>query len=232
MLQLHRTLFDSENVRLFAIACGISLAVFTSTTAYHVVFAQETESLSVTVNSTLTFTATTNNFANITPGTPQFATSTLDVSTNNTAGWNMTFYGVDQGPANTVLDLSTDAAVGINDQLEWIPGAATTSAGNAVRIASLDSSGDVLAFRVMTASGSIPFRASSWWGSADSYVDSATTLWAGIASSTNLRQIGNAGAGSYSSSAHLSTVLYYLDVPATQQTGTYTGDVVYTATAN
>lgn len=231
MSQLHRVLFDSENVRLFAVACGISLAVFMSATAYHVVFA-ETESLSVTVNSTLTFSATTNNFANITPGTAQFATSTLDTSTNNTAGWNVTFYGTDQGPADTVLDLSTDAAVGITDQLEWINGAATTSAGNAVRIASLDSSGDVLAFRVMTASGSVPFRASTWWGTTDSYTDAATTLWAGIASSTNLRQIGNAGAGSYSGSAHLNTVLYYLDVPATQQTGTYTGDVVYTATAN
>jgi hypothetical protein len=224
-------LFSKENTQLFAIACAISMATFLFSTAYHVVFA-ETESLSVTINSTLTFSATTDAFANLTPGSAKFATTTLNVATNNTAGWNMTLYGVDQSPSDTVLDLSTDAAVGITDQAEWIPGAATTSAGNAVRIGSLDNSGDVLAFRVMTASGSAPFRSTTWWGTADNYTDSASTLWAGIASSTNLRQIGNAGAGSYSSSQHLSTVIYYLDVAATQQTGSYSGDLVYTATAN
>lgn len=221
---------SKDSFRSLALALIVSIAVFSLGVAEHA--RGEAVNLQVIVNSALTFTTTTDNFPNVSPGTPVFATTTLNVSTNNTAGWNVTLYGDDQSPSDTVMDLTTDAAVGITDQAEWINAAATTSAGNAVRISSLDNSADVLAFRVMTASGSTPFRASSWWGSADNYTDNASTLWAGISSSTVQRRIGNAGAGSYSASAHLNTVLYFLDVPATQQTGTYTGGLTYTATAN
>ena len=95
-------------------------------------------------------------------------------------------------------------------------------------------SSNVLAFRVMTASSSNgqPFISTSWWGSADNYTDNASTLWAGIASATVQRQIGNAGAGSYSPSAHLNTVVYYLNVSASQPTGTYQAPITYTATGN
>ena len=219
-----------DSLRSLALALVVALSVFSLGIAEHAY--GEAVTLQVVVNSSLTFTSSTNNFPNITPGTAVFATTTLATATNNAAGWNVTLYGDDQATADTVMDLSTDAAVGITDQAEWIPGAATTSAGNAVRSGSFDSSGDVLAFRVMAASGSTPFRAGTWWGTTDNYTDTATTLWAGISSSTVQRQIGNAGSGSYSSSTHLNTVLYYLDVPATQQTGTYTGGLTYTATAN
>ncbi|MBI2100861.1 MAG: hypothetical protein HYT47_02475 [Candidatus Vogelbacteria bacterium] len=149
----------------------------------------EAEILTVTVSTTLSFSASTDNFGSLSAGTAKFATTTLNVNTNNTAG-------------------------------------------NAVRISALDNSGDVLAFRVMTASGSVPFRAATWWGSADNYADSVSTLWAGVASSTIQRQVGNAGTGSYSASDHLNTVLYYLDVPATQQSGAYSCPLTFTATAN
>ncbi len=192
----------------------------------------EAVSLTVTVQTALSFTTSSDYFGNFTPGTAKFATTTLSVTTNNVAGWNIILSGDDQSPTNTVCDLNSDASVGLTDQLEWIAGAATTSAGNAVRIATLDSSADVLAFRVMTASGSVPFRAGTWWGTTDDYADAATTLWAGIASSTGSRQIGNAGTGSYSASTHLNTVLYYLDAPSTQQSGAYTCPLTYTATGN
>lgn len=218
------------SLKSLSLALVVSLAVFSLGVADHA--RGEAVNLQVVVNSTLTFTTTTDNFPNITPGTPVFATTTLAVATNNATGWNVTLYGDDQSPSDTVMDLNTDAAVGITDQAEWINAAATTSAGNAVRIGSFDNSGDVLAFRVMAASGSTPFRAGSWWGTVDAYTDNASTLWAGISSSTIQRRIGNAGAGSYQASTHLNTVLYYLDVPATQQTGTYTGGLTYTATAN
>jgi len=191
--------------------------------------------LQVAVQSSLTFAVSNNTtFPNLTPGTAVFATTTLSMITNNAAGWNVSLEGDSQSPTDTVMDLSSDASVGITDQLEWINGAATTSAGNAVRIGSLDNTGDVLAFRVMTASSTngVPFLASSWWGTTDVYTDSATTLWAGIASTTVKRQIGNAGTGSYSASEHLNTVLYYVDVGSSQQTGTYDGALTYTATAN
>lgn len=224
----HYTL--KNNIRTLFVAFLASCLIFSGVLVQYAY--GEAVTLTVTVTSSLTFTTTSNNFGSLTAGTARFATTTLSVSTNNVAGWNVTLYGDDQSPTNTVCDLDSDASVGITDQAEWAPGAATTTAGNAVRISSFDSSGDVLALRVMTASGSVPFRASSWWGTTDAYADSATSLWAGIASSTVQRQIGNAGTGSYSASAHLSTVLYYLDVPGTQQAGAYSCPLTFTATAN
>ena len=87
-------------------------------------------------------------------------------------------------------------------------------------MSSLTNSGNVLAFRAATSStnGGV-FAASSWWGSADNYLtDNASTLYAGIASSTVLRMIGNAGAGSYTAVAHVNDVQYYLKVAPAQMT--------------
>ncbi len=188
----------------------------------------------------LTFTVTTDNFGNITAGSQaHFATSTLNVNTDNSSGWNITLYGHNQGSdsASTTMYLTgPDYNINFTDQKEWIPGSATSThvGATSVRIGSFDNSQDVMAFRVMTASSTNGgcFYAPTWWGSADHYTDNANTLWAGIASSTVGRQIGNAGLGSYSASDHLNTVLYYLKVPSTQQSGNYTGDLTFTATTN
>ena len=195
--------------------------------------------LSVTVQTSLTFTTTNQGFAssgtNLTPGTPLMGTTTLSTLTNDANGWNVILSGDNKTTTNNNLQRSGDTTVQIPDQTEWIPGAATTSVGNAVRIGSLGNSGDELAFRVMTASSTngVPFTASTWWGTTDSYsTDAATTLYAGISSSTVSRQIGSAGAGSYSTSAHLNDVQYYLNVAATQKTGVYTAPITYTATGN
>lgn len=182
---------------------------------------------------TLTFTTSSNQFATLTPGTYKIATTTLSVTTNDVAGWNVTLSGDDVTipGGNTACDLDSDATVGITDQAQWVNGAATTTTGNAVVRASLDSSGDVLAFRVMTASSTngVAFLAPSWWGATDA---DGTAKWAGVASSTVARQIGNAGTGSYSATAHLNTVQYYLDVAASQQQGAYTCPLTFTATGN
>ncbi len=189
----------------------------------------EAVTLTVTVASSLSFTTSTESFGTLTPGTYKIATTTLSVTTNNANGWNVTLYGDDQSTSNTVCDLDSDATVGITDQEEWVSPSATTTAGNAVVRASLDSSGQVLAFRTMTASGTAAFRATSWWGASDA---DGTAKWAGIASSTVQRRVGNAGSGSYSSSANLNTVLYYLNVPSSQQTGAYSCPMTFTTTAN
>lgn len=214
---------------VFVVALALTTVVFGSFYAYRA--HGEAVTLSVTVASTLTFTTTTDQFGTLTPGTFKIATTTLSVTTNNTPGWNVTLSGDSQSPTDTVLDLSTDPAVGITDQLEWINGAATTTTGNAVVRGSLDSTGDVLAFRVMSASSTngTPFLATTWWGASDA---DGTAKYGGISSSTIQRQIGNAGVGSYGASAHLNTVQYYLDVPVSQQTGSYDGGLTYTATAN
>lgn len=190
-------------------------------------------SLTVTVAQSLTFTTTTDQFGTLTPGTFKYATTTLSVTTNDTAGWNVTLSGDDVTipSGNTACDLDADATVGITDQAQWVSGAATTTAGNAVVRASLDSSGNVLAFRVMTASSTngTAFISTSWWGTSDA---DGTAKFAGIASSTVSRQIGNAGTGSYSATAHLNTVNYYLNVAGSQQQGAYTCPLTYTATGN
>ncbi len=190
-------------------------------------------SLTVTVNTALTFSnSSTNTFPNINPGTAVFATTTLVVTTNDVNGWNVTLSGTNKGTGTNNLQSGANS---IQDQTEWVPNAATTSAGSgAVQISSLANSGNVLAFRVMTASSTngTPFLASAWWGTQDSYVNNANTLWAGISSSTVARRIGNAGLGSYSASDHINTVLYYLNVAASQPTGSYSAPLVYTATGN
>lgn len=225
-----------EDLNLFFSSILIAGLVFSGFYFVYITYAEtDPAALTVTVSSTITATITTDTFPTITPGgAAVFATSTLNVNTNNTSGWNVTLSGDDQGPSNTVMDADGDASVGITDQAEWTAGAATTSAGNAVRDSSFDNSGDVLAFRVMTASSSngTVFISTDWWGTADDYVDNVNTLWAGIASTTNLTQIGNAGAGSYSASDHLNTVLYHLEVPASQQGDTYAGNLTYTTVVN
>lgn len=187
--------------------------------------------LSVSVQTSISFAISTANFSNLTPGTPQYATTSLQVTTNNAAGWNVVLSGDNKDASNHNLQRSGDTSVQITDQTEWIPGAATSTGGNGVVIGSFDNSGDVLAFRVMTASSTngAHFFASTWWGTDYS---AGAGKWGGIPSSTVSRIIGSAGADSYSASTHVNDVQYYLDVAASQKTGTYTAPLTYTATAN
>jgi hypothetical protein len=213
------------DIDIFVSATLISLLAFLAILAHYAI--AETESLSVVVATSATMTVTTQNFSgNLNPGTPKYATSTIDVQTNTTNGWYVELYGQDRATGNTTMDLSTDASIGLTDATEWIPASATTSAGNAAQITSGD---DVLAFRVMMATGTQKFRATSWWGTADGYPGGASSLWAGFASSTasNLK-IGQISSGDYTSTSVLNDVLYYLDVPPSQQTGTYEGNLIYT----
>jgi hypothetical protein len=214
------------DINLFVAAVAICAIVFSGIYTQFVAGA-ETESLSVTVQTASTFSVDTNNFpTNIAPGTPVYATSTTSVTTNTSGGWYIELYGVDRATGNTTMDLSTNAAVGITDKTEWIPGAATTTAGNATSITSGD---DVLAFRAMSASGTPRFLSTTWWGAADGWPGSGTTLWAGFASTTAAnKKIGQISSGDYNSGTALNTVQYYLDVPVSQQTGTYDGNIIFT----
>lgn len=229
---IHKIVYENEDFKSLLSAIAITgLLFYTLVFVSQVRAATQTTTLSVVVNTSFTFAITNNAgttaFTALDPGTFRIATTTLSVTTNDVNGWTVALAGDDQSPTDTVMDLSTDASVGITDQTEWVPGAATTSVGNAVVRASLDNTGQVLAFRVMSASSTngTAFLAPTWWGATD--VD-GVAKWAGIASSTVSRLIGSAGAGSYSATAHLNTVQYYLDVPASQQTGTYTGALTYT----
>lgn len=215
-----------SNLRAFISAIMVATVIFAGGGAYYA--HGEPVSLTVTVAQTLTFAVSTDQFGTLTPGTYKIATTTLSVTTNDSAGWNVTLSGDNKTPTqNNCLS----GANNITDQTEWINGAATTTTGNAVVRASLINSGDVLAFRVMSASStnSVAFLATTWWGASDA---DGTALWAGVASSTVARKIGNAGTGSYSATEHLNTVQYYLDVAASQAQGAYTCPLTFTATGN
>ncbi|MDB5189055.1 MAG: hypothetical protein JWL82_12 [Parcubacteria group bacterium] len=185
--------------------------------------------LSVTVQTSFSFTAVTNagdQFPALTPGTYVWATTTLAVTTNDVSGWTVQLAGDNRATGNNLQS----GVNSITDQTEWVPNAATSSPGNAVIRTGLTNSGNVLAFRVMTASttNSSAFTSTSWWGTTDA---DGTAKFAGIASSTVQRTIGNAGTGSYSASQHLNTVIYYLNVSASQPTGTYTAPLTFTGVA-
>lgn len=225
--------FDfKKNSREAALSFAVAASLFLAGMASYALAAAQNTTLSVAVNAALTFAVTTNNFPNINPGTPQMATTTLLVTTNDNAGYFVSLSGTNKATGHNNLQTAGDAAE-ITDQTEWIPGTATTTAGNAVRLASLANGGNVLAFRVMSASSTngTKLLAPTWWGSQDNYADNANTLWAGIASSTVQRVIGNSS-GPYVSATQINTVLYYLNVGATQQTGTYSAPITYTATGN
>lgn len=220
-----------SNTRALLLSLTLTVAIFTAVGAPLSYGAAVT--LTVTVAQTLSFSTATDQFGTLTPGTYKLATTTLSVTTNDTAGWNVTLSGDDVTTpgGNTACDLDSDASIGITDQAQWVPGAATTSVGNAVVRGSLDNSGAVLAFRVMSASStnSVAFLAPTWWGTSDA---DGVAKFAGVASSTVGRQIGNAGNGSYSASAHLNTVQYYMDVSSSQAQGAYSCPITYTATGN
>ncbi len=220
----------SETIRSFVMAFAITAFAFSSLT-YAVQANATAVTLTATVATSLTFTTSSNQFGTVNPGTPSWATTTLDVLTNDTAGWNVSLTGDNKSTGNNNLQLAGNAA-SITDQTEWVPGSGTTTTGNAALQAALTNSANVLAFRVMTASSSngTAFTASSWWGTSD---QPASAKYAGIASSTAANaKIGNAGSGSYSASDHLNTVVYYLNVASSQQTGSYSAPLTYTATGN
>lgn len=226
-------------LRAFVAAVAISYISLFATQAYA---ATSGVNLAVNVQTALSFSVSSAGFAasqqNITPGTPLMATTSLNVLTNDAAGWTVALSGDNKNSTNSNLQqgIAPATSTQIADQTEWVPGAATTTSGTGTStIASLANSGNVLAFRVAqaTSTNGSAFYAPYWWGNADNYLtSSAQTGYAGIASSTVLRVIGNAGAGSYSASAHVNDVQYYLNVAATQKTGAYTAALTYTATGN
>jgi hypothetical protein len=222
--------FKKEDTHFAIVSIILTLSFFSSFT-YITQANAAAVTLTATVATSLTFTTASNFFGTITPGTYALATTTTSVLTNDTAGWIVSLSGDSKATGVNAMALNTDGTVQITDQTEWVPGTATTTTGNAAIRTSLVNTQNVLAFRVMSASSTngVPFLSTSWWGASD--VD-GTAKFAGIASSTVQRTIGNAGTGSYSATAHLNTIQYYLNVAASQQTGSYTAPITVTATGN
>jgi len=168
--------------------------------------------------SSLTFTTdgTSESFSSVISGVVAATSSILTVTTSNTTGFNITLQRGD--PTGTMSFGSTY----IPDKTDWIPNAATTSPGNATASTTQPFT---LQFRVRLAGTDAPNYASSWWGTDDT---TPNALFAGIPSSAQpiVKRSTSAGSGT------VATVLYDLNVPATQPVGTYSGSITYTVTAN
>jgi hypothetical protein len=202
------------------LAAGCALVAYPFTTAAQAATDSETPTLTVTVQAaiTLTLPVTTIAFPALTPGTPVATSSTSTIATNNSTGFN---FALSRSDDNATMDLTTNAAVDIPDMTEWVPAAATTSAGRSEAYAATTS----LAFRVPITGTTTCLQAATWWG-----VD-GSPLYAGIpTSSAASKKIADCSV--YQGSNSSLPIWYKLDVPTTQQTGNYDGTVTYTVTTN
>lgn len=171
--------------------------------------------LSVSVADTISINCGADvNLGSLTPGTEVTGSSTCTVTTNAAGGYEL---AVKRDDSDTTLDLTTDAAVNITDKTAWDP-TASTGDGNAASYI-----GTGLAFSVYGSSAS---KNTTWWGTGTTCGD-ASNLFAGFpVDYANIMEHT-----SYSSSSTTTNICYTLDVPSTQQSGTYNGTITYQATS-
>jgi hypothetical protein len=168
--------------------------------------------------SSLTFItdSSSKSFGTITAGSLSATTTILSASTGNTNGFNVT---IQRSSATGTLSFGS---LYIPDKTDWVAPAATTTAGNSTASTTQP---NTLQFRVRLTGTDSPDYASTWWGTDDT---TANALFGGISSTSQMiinRYIPAAATTTM-------TVLYNLNPPLTQQTGTYSGTLTYTATAN
>ncbi len=154
-----------------------------------------------------------------TPGSLTATSSILTVKTTNPTGFVTT---LSRATVSGTLALNTDSSVVIPDKTDWTAPAATTTSGPTTASTTQPLT---LQFRLWKAMTDTPNYSTAWWGADDT---SSGALFAGIPSTT--QSIANRSTSALSTTTL--RVLYDLNVPVTQKTGTYTGSVVYSVTAN
>ncbi len=159
---------------------------------------------------------TTEGFGTVTPGTVAATSSILTVRTDNSTGF---FVTVRRSDATGTMSSS---GTYIPDKTAWVPGANTSLAGNATASTTEPLT---LQFRVRQAGTDGANYSSAWWGTADTTV---AALFAGFPAS-NQNIIDRSSSAVSTTTAY---VLYNLNVPTTQKTGAYSGDIIYTVTTN
>ncbi|MDP2736929.1 MAG: hypothetical protein Q8O59_04105, partial [bacterium] len=160
-------------------------------------------------------------FPTVEPGAVSATTTILTARTNNAAGFNIT---VIRDDADTTMDLTTDAAVNIPDKTNWNP-TTNVCANNDGNATASTTEPLTLQFRIRYNGTDAANYCSNWWGTDDT---TANAKFAGFPSAA--QQLINRSSSAVASST--SYVLYNLNVPSTQKTGSYTGGITYTATAN
>jgi len=185
-----------------------------------------------TVGSTLSFTmdATTKAFSTITVGTPAFATSTLYIVSNNSSGSNTT---INRASTTYTLFTGDQTIADTPNNNNWTAPNATGTATQATAVWTIGTTKG-LGFRVVSSATDIGTGASTtcgaatdWWGTDDG---GAISKWSGISTSTAAQQIANCG---YYKNNVSQTVIYQIDVPATQAGGSYhSSPITFTVVVN
>lgn len=186
-------------------------------------------SLSVTISPTLSFTmdATSKAFGALSPGTPQQATSTLFVLTNNSIGF---YTSINRASTTYALFSGSQTIADTPNGNNWTAPTATSTAGPSAVWTTATTVG--LGFRVMVSTDGVASTtcgaSSTWWGSDDG---ATNAKWSGISTSTPAQKI--ADCGYYRGGGTGQTVIYKLDVNSSQAGGTYqSSPVTFTVLTN
>lgn len=174
-----------------------------------------------TTQNSLTFAVDSNsvNFGTLTSGTLVSNTTSLDVKTANSTGFNVT---VARADVDSTLDLDSDNAIDFPDKTAWAPGVDCATSGNAT---ASSTESETLQFRVRQTGTNSSNYCSAWWGTDDTSVNAR---FAGFPASA--QSIVNRSTAS--SPTTTAVVLYNIDAPSSQAQGVYSGGITYTATVN
>jgi len=173
-----------------------------------------TETISVTVNQVITLnTSSSITLPALTPGTPVYATTTAQVTTNAPSGWQI----IVTRPAASTTAIASGTIT--------FPDQTLFTGSNATSAANLVSGGQVLAFRAYQTGTSAGIYNTTTWGTDDTVPNA---FWAGIPTSTTAVMISTS---SYTGSAQNVVFGVRANSPSTQVATTYTGTITVTAIA-
>jgi len=175
--------------------------------------------LAADISLTFITDSTSESFQALSPGNIVATSSLLFVKTNNGSGFNVV---ASRNNAADTLLLNTDSSIMIPDKIAWVPGGNCATAGNST---ASTTNPNTLEFRVRQAGTDSGNYCSAWWGADDT---TANALFGGFP--TTPQQIVNRTSASTPTTT--TVVLYNLNVPTFQKTGTYSGSVTYTVTTN
>lgn len=156
-------------------------------------------------------------FGTVTAGTPVVGTSTCSVTTNHEDGYDLFIDRTVNGNTN-VLQHTTDTSTYIADLTAW-------NGSNAAAWTNGTTEG--LGFRVEEVSGAT--KNDTWWGTSTdcTSAEDAFALFAGVPQ--DYAGLAIMEHDTYLAGPTTTTICYKLDVATTQKSGTYAGDVTFTA---
>jgi hypothetical protein len=182
--------------------------------------ATSSEVSAIPVSPSLTFVidSGTQALPEITPGSLVATSTILQVKTNNSSGFLISVARVNAAATLVHEDSSTV----IPDKAEWIAPPATTTTGPATASTTEPLT---LQFRLWKAFTDAANYSANWWGADDT---DQGALFGGVPSTT--QTIADRSTAALATTT--ARVLYDLNVPQSQKTGAYAGDVVYSVSAN